>query len=181
MAEKNSISPRREHSLARQTPWRTASPFTLLERFADEMDRVFDDFGFGRTSLSGTGNWSGSPSAAASWVPAIEVHQRNNDLIVRADVPGLRKEDIHVDVTDDAITISGERRHEQEGERAGVYRSERSYGSFHRTIPLPEGAIADQAKATFKDGVLEIIMPAPPEQVTRGRRLEIQDGADAKK
>jgi HSP20 family protein len=84
-------------------------------------------------------------------------------------------------VTDDSITISGERRQEQEGERGGVYRSERSYGSFCRTIPLPEGAMTDQAKATFTDGVLEITMPAPPEQVTRGRRLEIKEGSEAKK
>jgi len=83
-------------------------------------------------------------------------------------------------VTDNDITISGERRLEEETERGGVYRSERSYGTFFRTIPLPEGAIADQAKASFKDGVLEIRMPAP-NQATRGRRLEIKDNVDLKK
>jgi HSP20 family protein len=93
----------------------------------------------------------------------------------------MKKDDVSIDVTDNDITISGERRQEQESERGGIYRSERSYGSFRRTIPLPEGAIADQAKATFKDGVLEVRMPAPPEQVTRGRRLEINEGTDAKK
>jgi HSP20 family protein len=62
-----------------------------------------------------------------------------------------------------------------------VYRSERSYGSFRRVIPIPEGAMTDQAKANFKDGVLEITIPAPPEQVRRGRRLEISEGASAKR
>ena len=76
----------------------------------------------------------------------------------------------------DAITIQGERRSEHQEEREGVYRSERSYGSFYRVVPLPEGAMTDQAKATFNNGVLEITMPAPPEQVTRGRRLEISEG-----
>jgi HSP20 family protein len=106
---------------------------------------------------------------------------RNNELVVRADLPGLNKDDVKVDVTEDSITIQGERKREQEEEREGVYRSERAYGSFYRVIPLPEGTIADQAKATFKDGVLEVTMPAPPEQVRRGRRVEITEGAAEKK
>ena len=80
-----------------------------------------------------------------------------------------------MDVTDDTVTIQGERQQEEETEHGGVYRSERRYGSFYRTIPLPEGAITDQAKASFTNGVLEITIPAPPEPVTRGRRLEIKD------
>ena len=115
-----------------------------------------------------------------TWSPQIDVSQKNNELVVRADLPGLTKDDVKVDITDDAITIQGERRKEHEEERGGVYRVERSYGSFYRTIPLPDGAMTDQAKASFKDGVLEITMPAPPEQVTRGRRLEVTEGATKK-
>jgi HSP20 family protein len=114
-------------------------------------------------------------------VPDIGVKQEGHDLVVRADLPGLKKDDVSIDITDHDLTISGERRQEQESERGGVYRSERTYGSFCRAIPLPEGAIADQAKATFNNGVLEIRMPAPPEQVTRGRRLEIRESSEAKK
>jgi HSP20 family protein len=116
-----------------------------------------------------------------TWAPEVEVSQQNNELVVRADLPGLKKDDIHIDVTDNAITISGERRQEHETERGGIYRSERTYGSFYRVIPLPEGAITDQAKATFTNGVLEVRLPAPPEQVTRGRRLEIKEGTETKK
>jgi HSP20 family protein len=87
----------------------------------------------------------------------------------------LKREDVTVDLTDDSVCIQGERKQEREEEREGYYRSERSYGSFCRVIPLPEGAMTDQAKANFKDGVLEITMPAPPE--SKGRRLEIAEGA----
>jgi HSP20 family protein len=133
---------------------------------------MFAQFGLGR-------GWSRSGAFAdtLTWTPQIEVSQRNNELVVRADLPGMSKDDVKVDVTEDAITIQGERRQEHEEERGGVYRTERSYGTFYRAIALPEGTITDQAKATFKDGVLEITMPAPPEQVTRGRRLEISDAA----
>jgi HSP20 family protein len=115
------------------------------------------------------------------WLPEIEMLQRNNELVIRADLPGLRKDDIQVEITENAITIEGERRHEHQEEKGGVYRSERSYGSFCRVVALPEGAMPDQAKANFKDGVLEITMPAPPEAVTRGRKLEISESTTPKK
>jgi HSP20 family protein len=185
MAEKTTdVIARNRERLARREPLGPVdSPFSMLERFADEVDRVFDQFGLGRSWIAPRqrGRWFATPlSGIEGWAPNIEVYQRNNDLVVRADLPGMKKDDVFIDVTDGALTISGERRQEQETDRGGVYRSERSYGSFCRTIPLPEGAIADQAKATFKDGVLEVTMPAPPEQVTRGRRLEIKEGADEK-
>ena len=160
----------------RETPW-TASPFRMLERFADEIDSVFDNFGLGRVTPRGLR----ALRASEMWNPELEITQQNNELVVRADLPGLKKEDITIDVTDNDITISGERRKEQESEQGGVYRSERTYGSFSRTIRLPEGTMTDQAKASFKDGVLEIRIPSPPEQVTRGRRLEIKEGTEAKK
>ena len=182
MAEQNSqVATRNSSQMARREP-RTASPFRMLERFADEMDRMFEDFGFGQTAIGGPA-WVRRRSGATGemWAPDIEVSQRDNELVVRADLPGMKKEDVTIDVTDDGLIISGERHQEQEHERGGVYRSERSYGSFYRMIPLPDHAMTDQAKATFKNGVLEITMPAPPDQVTRGRRLEITEGTDAKK
>jgi HSP20 family molecular chaperone IbpA len=114
---------------------------------------------------------------APDWSPAIDVFQRGNDLVVRADVPGLTRDDITVDIADDHVTIRGERHHDHEEERDGVFRSERSYGSFCRVIPLPQGAIADSAKAAFNNGVLEIVLQAPSSEVRRGRRIEIREGA----
>ena len=131
----------------------------------DPIQRFFGSFGLGSAG-NRVGGWD-------MWSPQIETFQRGDQLVVRADLPGLSKDDVNVEVTDDSIVISGERRHEFEDEREGVYRSERSYGSFYRAIPLPEGAIGDNAKANFKDGVLEVTMPAPPREATRGRRIEI--------
>ena len=185
MAEKTTaITTREGQRVGRRELGRIDHPFAVLDRFADEVERVFDDFGFGRSWLTPRWgqNWSNAlrRTGGAMWTPAIEVYQRNNELIVRADLPGMKKDDVSIEVTENDITISGERRQEQETEREGVYRSERTYGSFSRTIPLPEGAITDQAKASFRDGVLEIIVPAPP-QTTRGRRLEIKETAEPKK
>ena len=163
------VTPRQPQPVVRrETPW-SATPFRMLERFADEIDSWLTPRG-----LRGH-------HAADIWAPELEITQQGNELIVRADLPGLKKEDIAIDVTENDITISGERRKEQESEQGGIYRSERSYGSFSRTIRLPEGTLTDQAKASFKDGVLEIRMPSPPEQVTRGRRLEIKEGVDSMK
>jgi HSP20 family protein len=171
--------PQQQPMTRRETPW-IGSPFRMLERFADEIDSVFDNFGMGRGWLSPRGALTTS-TGTDIWVPQVEVTQQGNELVVRADLPGMKKDDIQVDITDNEVTLSGERRREEETERGGLYRSERSYGFFTRRIRLPEGAMTDQAKAAFKDGVLEIRMPAPPEQVTRGRRLEIKEGTDAKK
>jgi HSP20 family protein len=187
MAEKRTdVAPREQRGLARRGyPIDIASPFRTLERFAEEMDRIFDDFGFGRgfAPRFAGGRWpqSWAGSEWQTWTPDVEVFHRNDELVARADLPGLTKDDVKVDVTEEGIIIHGERKREREEEREGVYRSERSYGGFTRVIPLPDGAITDQAKATFKDGVLEITMPAPPEQVRRGRRLEINEAAPAKK
>jgi HSP20 family protein len=189
MAEKSTdMAAREQRGLSRREPgYDVSNPFRMLERFADEMDRIFDDFGFGRAGF-GSRPTSGFPSLWQhgsrewqTWTPEVEVFHRDNELVVRADLPGLSRDNVKVDVTDDRITIQGERKSEHEEKREGLYRSERSYGSFSRVIPLPEGTITDQAKATFKDGVLEITMPAPPEQVRRGRRLDITENAPAKK
>ncbi|MGE5246135.1 MAG: Hsp20/alpha crystallin family protein [Betaproteobacteria bacterium] len=188
MAEKRTdVAQREQRGLARRDPFLDAGPFRMLERFVDEMDRVFDDFGVGRGLMAPRAGsllrspWRRAGTELQAWAPEVEIFHRNNELVVRADLPGLGKDDVSVDVTDDSITIQGERRREHEEEREGVYRSERSYGSFYRVIPLPEGAMTDQAKAKFGDGVLEITMPAPPEQVRRGRRLEIGEGSSGKK
>jgi HSP20 family protein len=184
MAEKKTdIAPREQQPAAARRDLRF-DPIRMMDRFADEMDRAFEDvFGRGWLTPRLARDWMRSPNRGEidTWAPQLEVSHRNNELVIRADLPGLGKDDVKVDVTDDRLTIQGERKREHEEERGGVYRSERSYGSFYREIPLPEGTISDQAKATFKDGVLEITMPAPPEQVRRGRRVEITDPTSTQK
>jgi HSP20 family protein len=104
-----------------------------------------------------------------------------NELVVRADLPGPTKNDVKVDVSQDRITIQGERQREHDENCGGVHRSERSYGSFRRVVALPEGAVPKQARAGFKDGVLEITMPAPSEGVSRTPRIDMGDGAPSHK
>ena len=159
--QSSSISPR-HHPI--DPFW--SGPFGMFRRIQQDMDRLFG--GAGREWMAPFGD-----REAADWTPAIEAFQRDNDFIVRADVPGLSRNDLTVEIGDDALTIRGERKYDHEEERDGVYRSERAYGSFCRVVPLPEGAVTDSAKANFKDGVLEIVMNAPSHEVRRGRRLEI--------
>jgi len=141
-------------------------PFRTLERFADEVTRLFDDFGLGR----GLGR---APISGdfMTWAPRVDVLKHDDELVVRVDLPGMDKNEVKVNIAEDAITIHGERHRSQEEERDGVYRAERNYGSFYRTIALPKGAATDQAKASFKNGVLEIRMPAAPG--AEGRPIEI--------
>jgi len=150
-----------------------SSPFSLFRRMQEDMDRLFAGFGMGRGAMSPIGEGGGD------WAPAIEAFQRGNEFVVRADVPGLSRDDLTVEVGEDALTIQGERKYDHEEEREGVYRSERSYGSFSRVVPLPEGAVADSAKANFNNGVLEVVVQAPSQEVRRGRKVEIGEGSKA--
>jgi HSP20 family protein len=162
-----------------------SGPFSVMRRISDEMDRLFENFGMGRGLFESEPDqgrqWDvGSYGAGAPsmWSPHIEVCERNGKLLIQADLPGMKRDDVHVRVEDDEVIIQGERRQEQTQNQSNYYRSERSYGSFYRTIPLPEGTNAESANATFKDGVLEIELDAPrPQQ--RGRTLEIRDATSS--
>jgi HSP20 family protein len=157
-----------------------SSPFEFFNRVSEEMDRWFDQVtrgtGLSRPSF-GTRGLAGAPAREGMWFPKIEALQIGDNFLVRADLPGLKKDDVEVELTDEAITIRGERREEHEEERGGYWRSEREYGQFHRSIPLPQGVIAESAQATFRDGVLEISMNAAPAEANRGRRIEITEGS----
>jgi HSP20 family protein len=116
----------------------------------------------------------------SAWSPTIEVFERDNRLVTKVDLPGLKKEDVKVEVTDNQLTISGERKREVEEKKKNVYRSEREYGSFYRSVPLPEGVKIEDVKATFADGVLEVSVPLPVRPQPRARKVEIQEPAKTK-
>jgi len=158
---------------------RTVSPFSLMRRFSEEMDRVFGNVGFEGGLASGFNREFGrlADLEGSMWLPQVESFERDGKLVVRADLPGLKKDDINVEITDDAIKIRGERRQEEEENEKGYYRSERSYGSFYREIPLPSGANAEDADATFRNGVLEITISAPARH-GRSRRIEIGEATE---
>jgi HSP20 family protein len=159
------------------------NPFEMMDRMTEEMDRLFDrvfgDFGTPRRWL--TRRPFRSLEREGQWQPRLEAFQQGDRFIVRADLPGLKKDDVKVELGENAITIQGERREEHQEEREGYYHTEREYGQFYRTVPLPEGVITESAQASFKNGVLEITMQAPPAEATRGRRLEIKDASEDKK
>jgi HSP20 family protein len=162
----------------------TASPFTLMRRMAEDMDRIFQDFGFGPSGVGlapslGAGLdrelWrEASALDQTAWTPQVEAFRRGDKLVVRADLPGLKKEDVEVEVDDGVLTISGERSEEREEDREDYYRSERSYGQFYRAIPLPEGVSGDQCEASFRDGVLEVTLPAPKQPERKARQIPIR-------
>jgi len=141
-----------------------ANPFSLLRRMTEEMDRMFQETGLERETSTGSG-----------WSPAIDVSQREGTYNIHAELPGLEPQDVKVEVENDALVIQGERRSEHEEKQGGMQRSERQYGFFYRSIPLPEGAKVDQAKAKFNNGVLEIAIPVPEQQSNR-RSIPIEGG-----
>jgi HSP20 family protein len=137
------------------------NPFAMARRMFDEMDRSIGRISENRGELSD------------GWMPSVEVVGQDGNMVVRADLPGIKKEDLKVEVTEGDLVIQGERRQEQEENRRGFYRSERSYGSFCRMIPLPEGANTEQAKAQFNNGVLEVSIPVPAGAM-KGRQIPIE-------
>lgn len=147
------------------------SEFPFLRRLGRDFEWFFDRFGFDRPIFEG---------ATTMWTPYVEVFEKPGELVIRAELPGLRKEQIKVEITEGELTISGERKEEEEKKEKGFYRSERSYGSFLRTIPIPEGAKIENATAAVKDGVLEVKMPVAKIETPR-RRIEITDEATVEK
>ena len=134
--------------------------FGRLSTLRDEIDRLFEEplAEFARTSrlLSG-------------WTPALDLHEDKDNFIAKVEVPGMKKEDIEVTLHDGALSISGERKSDEEFEGAEVYRSERFFGRFQRTVTLPAPVAADKIKAQYKDGVLTVTLPkteeAKPKQI----------------
>jgi HSP20 family protein len=150
--------------------WWGENPFNAMRRMTEEMDRVFGDFAIG----SPFRRFGAGPAFSEQlWSPRIEVEQDGSELTVRAELPGLKKEDVQIEVSDGMLTIQGERRNEREERHEETYHTERSYGHFYRSIALPEGAIEESAKAHFRDGVLEVTIQCPPREVSKPRKIEI--------
>jgi HSP20 family protein len=155
-------------------------PFEMLRRLDEDVDRLFHEFiGGGRNLLRGGGP-RGAGAQASMWLPQVEVCEQGGKLHVYADLPGLSKEDVQISIQDDQLVVQGERRSSsEEGQQgSGYYHSERSYGSFFRSIPLPEGVNPETAEASFKDGVLDVCFDAPNRQ-PRSRQIPIREGGPA--
>ena len=161
-------------------PVLTATPFTLLRRVNEDFNQLFDALLRGGTD-PGTGGRAGRGAlttpgqgfaALAAWTPQIEVERRKDAMMIRADLAGVNPDDVDVTVENGVLTISGERRQERREEREGVVHTELSYGSFMRSIPLPDGADENRLSATMRNGSLEITVPIAARE--RGRRVKVQ-------
>lgn len=144
-------------------PWKRESSVparrgsTGIDDFHQEVNRMFDEFfdgfGFGLSPFGALGE------PERGFAPAVSVEQTDDELVVRADLPGMDEKDVHVELQDGALVLSGERSEEKEGGRGQTSWSERRYGSFKRVVALPHGIDGDSAKASFKKGVLTVKMP----------------------
>ncbi len=143
-------------------------PARELDGLQGEMNRLFDGF-FGRANAA-----PASGAAPRRWVPAMDLVETDDSLVLRADLPGVDRDDIAIEVKDGVLTVSGERRtgHEDRGE--GYHRVERSFGRFSRSLGLPKGVSADSVSASYEDGVLEVKMPKPVE--VQPTRIEVKAG-----
>jgi HSP20 family protein len=136
-------------------------PTREVDSLQSEVNRLFDTF-FGGGPANGR---------AQRWVPSMDLVETDNHLVLKADLPGLDRDDVNIEVKDGVLTVSGERRAEHEERQDGYYRMERAFGGFSRSMSLPENVDADRISASFDKGVLEIRIPKPEER--KPHRVEI--------
>ena len=143
-------------------------PLVVMRRMSEEIDNLFDRFISRPLGIPGL-----AQGTARNWMPPVEIARRDNQLVVCADLPGIKREDVQVEIRNDKLTIEGDRRMEMQAPPQEYRRTARPYGHFYRVVPLPEGVDAYPATASMHDGVLDITLPVMA-QHQQGRRLDIQ-------
>jgi|SRR4029079_19290365 HSP20 family protein len=142
----------------------TASPFVSLQR---EIDRLFEDFTRGLPTFAGNG--------ATALVPSMDVSETDKEIEITAELPGLEEKDVQINLSDNFLTIRGEKRAEKEQKDKNYRLVERSYGSFERTLELPEGVSSDAIKANITKGVLKVTIPKPAP--AQAKKIEVKSAA----
>lgn len=140
------------------------SPFRQLSQLRDEIDRLFDPPLHALTA--------GSQQFLNGWLPSIDIHEQPDRLVLRAELPGMKKEDIEVSLHGDVVTLSGERKEEKSFQGAEVYRAERFLGKFQRSITLPCAVEAGQVQADYVDGLLTVTLPKA--EGSRPKQIEVK-------
>jgi HSP20 family protein len=149
-------------------------PRAFVRRMLRDFDRFFEE---GWAPFTAPGYTFGE----VDWTPTLEVVEKEGRLIARFELPGLKKEEVTVTVTEEGLTVTGERKREEEKKNHNWYRTERTYGKFVRTVPLPAGVNTAEITATFQNGILELVVPLPPAAVAAvPRRVEIAQGEPQK-
>ena len=144
-------------------------PVREIDTLQGEMNRLFSSFFDAPTARPGNGN-----SAARRWLPAMDLVETGDHFVLKADLPGMSESDVGIELENNVLTVSGERKAEHEDKQAGYYRLERATGAFSRSLTLPEGIDADAVSATFDNGVLEVRIPKPAQ--AKPRRVQIGVG-----
>jgi HSP20 family protein len=148
---------------------RFADPFDLFEELRDELARLW-----GQRPLLARSTTRPFPAlATGTWIPRMDVYEQNGNLMIKAELPGMQKEDIKVELQEGDLLITGERKAESEVKEEDYYRVERAYGSFYRRLPLPFEAKPEDIKATYKDGVLEVQIPKPAQAAADTKKIAI--------
>ena len=141
------------------------TPLGNLQSFQHEMNRMFEDFFRG-------GNGEAAGPGMGSWTPAVDIHETDDGFVIKAELPGISKDDVSIDVHQNTLTLRGQRKHEAEVKNERYHRVERAYGSFERSFVLPTVVDQDKAQATYKDGVLELHLPKS--EAAKPKRIAIQ-------
>jgi HSP20 family protein len=151
------------------TPWK---PFMGLSRWETEMDRMMDDFFGMRRRPWWPSVWS-RDRAMELITPIVDIYEEKDDIVVKAELPGMTKDDIEVDISNSHLTLRGEKKKEEKIEEKEYFACERSYGAFHRSLELPKDVQSDKVKASFKNGILEIRLPKTEEAKTKEVKVKI--------
>jgi HSP20 family protein len=146
-------------------------PVRELTSIQNEMNRLFNTF----FDTPTTGN-GGNGTSVRRWIPAMDLVETDEHFVLKADLPGLTEADVNVEVEDSVLTISGERTAEHEDKREGYVRVERAFGTFRRSLTLPEGINPDAVQASFENGVLEVRIPKPEERKPRKVAIQVAGG-----
>ncbi len=146
--------------------------FMDLSRWEREMDRMMEDF-FGRRMRPWwPERWRGEELEVS--IPAVDLYEDKNEIVVKAELPGIDKDNVEVNLSDHTLTIKGEKKKEEEVKEENYYRAERSYGSFVRTVDLPADVHADKVKANFKNGILEVRLPKTEEAKAKEIKVNVE-------
>jgi len=136
------------------TLWRTRTPFEGLQRWLN------DDFF--------------ETEFERSWTPALDIEEKEGAYVVKADLPGVKKKDIHIELKNRVLTLKGERHNEHEETEGGYHRAERTFGSFERRFAVPEGVTEKDIHARYTDGVLELTIPVPKEETPKAIEVKVE-------
>jgi len=145
------------------SPWK---PFRELERMRREMDRLWDSFLEGRPGRK--------VEEVGEWLPTLDVSETKNELVVRAEIPGIDAKDIDISLTNDLLTIKGEKKQEKEEKEENYHLIERSYGSFARAIRLPKEVQSDKISASYRNGILKVTLPKSKEAKKKEIKIKVE-------